>query len=210
MMLERSQSDGRAGDATDHGLFTAQLPCGRTTPPRDSLFAAAAVKIVAPHAPGAWWTSEGSLLFVSISRCHLLACGKFCGENLAGEAEAFWAKFLFCYLDCGRHAWQRWPSSASFVSRSSHPRHPSSTWERGVDKLAVVVWQRFGLCWHVARGLIGFTCQLGRPRIELTSVTASRRWTFRSPEYLLRDPNECRSFLSPQQRPRPIGVSAGT
>lgn len=57
------------------------------TLPRDSLVAAAAVKIVAPHAPGAWSASEGSLLFCPYSFC--LSTESFCGENLAGEAEAF-------------------------------------------------------------------------------------------------------------------------
>lgn len=72
------------------------------TLPRDSLVAAAAVKIVAPHAPGAWRCKRRLVAFLS-SILFCLSTESFCGENLAGEAEAFSAPrsgiFLFCTMD---------------------------------------------------------------------------------------------------------------
>ncbi|KAL6692209.1 hypothetical protein J3F84DRAFT_113129 [Trichoderma pleuroticola] len=147
-----------------HGL--GSLPnchVDEATLPRDSLVAAAAVKIVAPHAPGAWRCKRRLVAFLSL----FLFCffyGKFCGENLAG-AEAFlrlqvafscFRPWLGTCVLRGAYCVKDFLSSASFLSRSQPPPSPikhvgmEALGEFGCVSVYLASFGFAGLLWLVA------------------------------------------------------------
>ncbi|KAL6832988.1 hypothetical protein V8C40DRAFT_149812 [Trichoderma camerunense] len=143
--------------------------------------------------------AKARCFFVPILFC--LSTESFCGENLAGKRRRFCASkwhFLVLPWTCVCCVKEGFLSSASFVSRSSHPTSPIK--HVGMEALGefvacqcVGIWHLFffffflGLLAFVARGLRSDLLAFATPPRSLVLTGLSPcwcclHWTFRSLE----------------------------